>query len=189
MFPVLEEAPRYLHWLSSQGLLGTIHPWCAIVAADLGRRIRWRRCAPTRGAGRLLWMCEQMAPPTQVADVVPDLWLAATGRQHFSPDWSGVGRPANCHLDGPSYRSLLLERTTGYTLEATLEQVKATGPAGAVLATWTGPQYRVTPVQRGEANAGYPEGDGWRGAALFTWRGDYRGTSWLAQYSGFVPVR
>jgi helicase len=38
VYPILEEVPRYLHWLASQGLFGTVHPWCAIVAADLERR-------------------------------------------------------------------------------------------------------------------------------------------------------
>jgi helicase len=55
MYPVLEEAPRYLHWLAYQGLFGTIHPWCATVAADLERRTQWRLLQPPRGVGRLLW--------------------------------------------------------------------------------------------------------------------------------------
>lgn len=40
LFPILEQAPRYLGWLAAQGYLGTIHPWIAIVAADLSRRVR-----------------------------------------------------------------------------------------------------------------------------------------------------
>ncbi|MFI2478073.1 hypothetical protein [Nocardia xishanensis] len=80
MSAVLGEAPRYLHWLSCQGFLATVHPWVAIVAADLSRRIRWRRCQPPRGSGRLLWMCEQMATAAHADDVVPMLWAAATTR-------------------------------------------------------------------------------------------------------------
>jgi helicase len=99
----VEEAPRYLHWLASQGLFGTIHPCWAIVAADLELRVAWRMLQPIRGAGRLLWACEQMATPADAAQVVPQLWRAARARGHASPDWPGTARPTGCRLDAAGY--------------------------------------------------------------------------------------
>src|SRR6202044_2728907 len=107
MYQVLEEAPCYLHWIACQGLFGTIHPWCAIVAADLELRTRWRMLQPRRGAGRLLWACEQMATPAQAAQEVPQLWAAARARGYVSPDWPVGGRPAHCRLDAEGYLSFL----------------------------------------------------------------------------------
>ena len=66
--------------------------------------------------------------------------------------------------------------------------VTARAPAGSVLAVWTGSEYQVTPVKRGSAVARLPGGTpasrrALVGAAVFTWRGDYRATGWLAAYS------
>jgi helicase len=220
MYQVLEEAPRYLHWVASQGLFGTIHPWCAIVAADLELRISWRMLQPPRGAGRLLWACEQMATPAHAAQVVPLLWGAARARGHVSPDWPAGGRPAECRLDEAGYAAFLRDRATGVTFAeaggptgggaggggltggsaggggltggsaegsgpegggaASGGEVRATGPAGAVLTVWTGAAYETVPIRRGVAVAGRP---GVSGAAVFTWRGDYRATGWLSEYS------
>lgn len=183
MYPVLEEAPRYLHWLACQGLFGTIHPWCAIVAADLERRTAWRLLQPPRGAGRLLWACEQMATPAFAAQAVPQLWAAARGRGYTSPDWPVAGRPVHCHLDDAGYLALLRERVTDTTIEIADRKARATGPAGSVLAVWNGPAYQITPIKRGYAVADLPSpGAGESGAAVFTWRGDYQATGWLAEY-------
>jgi helicase len=184
MYPALEEAPRYLHWLASQGLFGTLHPWCAIVAADLERRITWRMLQPPRGAGRLLWACEQMATPAHAPQAVPQLWAAARSQGYTSPDWPVAGRPRQCRLDNAGYLALLRERATATTIEADGRQVRATGPSGSVLAAWTGNAYLVTPMRSGHAVTERPASDtGPPGAAVFTWRGDYRGTGWLAAYS------
>jgi helicase len=93
--PVLEDAQHYLYWIGAQGFLGTMPPWYAIVAADLGRRVRWRRCAPRRGAGRLLWMFEQMATAIYADTAVPDMWQAAGARELTSPDWTTGRRPVH----------------------------------------------------------------------------------------------
>ncbi|MCP2166560.1 helicase [Goodfellowiella coeruleoviolacea] len=184
MYPVLEEAPRYLHWLGCQGLLGTVPPWAAVVAADLGKRVRWRRCQPTRGAGRLLWMCEQMATPAWLDTAVPALWAAATARGVTSPDWSATGQPRHCHLDAAGYAALLRDRATGVVIDQQDDHaVTATGPAGAVLAVWTGRQHALVPLRGGSAVARFPEGSGPTGAAVFTWRGDYLATGWLTEYT------
>ncbi|WP_422647452.1 DEAD/DEAH box helicase [Actinoalloteichus caeruleus] len=188
MYAALEEAPRYLHWLGTQGQLGTVHPWVAIVAADLGRRVRWRRCQPSRGAGRLLWMVEQMATPVHAADGVPPLFRAATARGLTSPDWTSSGMPRNCRLDEADYAALLRDRATRVQVEELGDLVRATGPTGCVLATWAGRAFHLTPLHRGEAESHYPEGPvRHRGAAVFTWRGDYRALGWLADYDGFAP--
>ena len=189
MYQVLEEAPRYLHWLACQGLFGTIHPCWAIVAADLEFRIAWRMLQPPRGAGRLLWACEQMATQADAAQVVPQLWRAARARGHGSPDWPGTARPAGCRLDAAGYLTFLDDRATTAAIEITDGVVTARAPTGSVLAVWTGPEYQVTPVKRGSAVARLPapgSGDpaaGRSGAAVFTWRGDYCATGWLAAYS------
>jgi len=184
MYPVLEEVPRYLHWLASQGLFGTVHPWCAIVAADLERRITWRMLQPARGAGRLLWACEQMATPAHALQAVPQLWAAAQARGYTSPDWPVAGRPQQCHLDSAGYRALLRERATESTIETGGGQVRAAGPTGSVLAVWAGKTYLLTPIRRGHAITGQPSpAAGAPGAAVFTWRGDYRATGWLAAYT------
>jgi helicase len=189
IYQVLEEAPRYLHWLACQGLFGTIHPWWAIVAADLELRITWRMLQPGRGAGRLLWACEQMATPADAAQVVPQLWRAARARGHASPDWPGTARPAGCRLDAAGYLTFLSDRATAAAIEITEGVVTAQAPVGSVLAVWTGSAYTVTPVKRGSAAARLPPGNpgdpaaDQPGAAVFTWRGDYRATGWLAAYS------
>jgi helicase len=189
MYQVLEEAPRYLHWLTCQGLFGTIHPAWAIVAADLELRISWRMLQPPRGSGRLLWACEQMATPAHAAQAVPRLWQAARARGHDSPDWPSPARPGQCLLDDAGYRAFLSDRATGAALETSEGTVTARAPSGSVLAVWAGSAYQVTPVKRGSAVARWPARDpgdpgaASAGAAVFTWRGDYRGTGWLAAYS------
>jgi ATP-dependent DNA helicase len=189
MYQVLEEAPRYLHWLACQGLFGTIHPWWAIVAADLELRIAWRMLQPGRGSGRLLWACEQMATPADAAQVVPQLWRAARARGHASPDWPGTARPEGCRLDAAGYLAFLSDRATTAAIEIADGVVTARAPAGSVLAAWTGSAYHITPIKRGSAVVRLPSRDSGdpgaeqSGAAVFTWRGDYRATGWLAAYS------
>jgi helicase len=189
MYQVLEEMPRYLHWLACQGLFGTIHPCWAIVAADLELRVAWRMLQPPRGSGRLLWACEQMATPADAAQVVPQLWRAARARGHASPDWPGTARPAGCRLDVAQYLAFLSDRATAAAIETTDRTVTARAPAGSVLTVWTGSAYQSTPVKRGSATAGRAapaSGDAaadQSGAAIFTWRNDYRATGWLAAYS------
>jgi helicase len=185
MYPILEEAPRYLHWLACQGLFGTIHPWCAIVAADLGRRVRWRNLQPPLGSGRLLWMCEQMSTTEHLDDVVPQLWSAARAHGHRSPDWTALGRPAHCRLDRVAYATLLRERATDAVIDTRHQHIRAKGPVGSVLAVWGDAQYRTVPIRQGVATAERPADASatMDGAAVFTWRGDYLATGWLAAYA------
>ena len=189
MYQVLEEAPRYLHWLANQGLFGTIHPAWAIAAADLELRISWRMLQPHRGAGRLLWACEQMATPAHATAVVPQLWRAARARGHASPDWPQTARPARCALDQAGYLAFLKDRATEADIEIMDGRATARAPAGSVLSVWNGTAYQVTPVKRGVAVARLPAADrsdpsaGQSGAAIFTWRGDYRATGWLQAYA------
>ncbi|WP_414641610.1 DEAD/DEAH box helicase [Actinocrinis sp.] len=183
MYPILEEAPRILHWLGNQGHLGTVHPWCAIVAADLSRRIRWRRLEPRRGAGRLLWMLEQMADQSRLEHDLPGLWQAALERGHTSPDWPAGRAPTGCVLDDQAYAALLRERTTDCRLSEYPPHAWVTGPAESAV-TWSGPQWRLAPLRHGSAEAAYPNrSTSRRGVAVFTRRGDYRATDWLAAYN------
>jgi helicase len=190
LYQTLEEAPRYLHWLACQGLFGTIHPWCAIVAADLELRMSWRMLQPPRGSGRLLWACEQMATAARTAQGVPQLWKAARARGIGSPDWPRAGgRPTHCQLDDAGYVAFLRDRATDAAIEVGDGEVRAKAPAGSVLAVWSGSAYQVKPVKRGSAVAELPSsasGDrrsAQSGAAVFTWRDDYKATGWLAEYS------
>jgi helicase len=185
MYQVLEVAPRYLHWIASQGLFGTIHPWCAVVAADLELRITWRMLQPARGAGRLLWACEQMATPAHAEKVVPLLWGAARARGHVSPDWPVGRQPAECRLAEAGYLAFLSDRATNVTFTEAGGDIRATGPGGSVLTTWSGNRHEMVPVKRGRAVIRGPVDQvfGKSGAAVFTWRGDYRATGWLAGYT------
>jgi helicase len=189
MYQILEEAPRYLHWIASQARFGTIHPWCAVVAADLELRITWRMLQPPRGSGRLLRACEQMASPPKAAALVPKLWKAARARGHLSPDWTAAGRPADCELDEAEYAEFLKDRATSAAIDVSGNEVRARGPVGSVMAVWTGSSYHVTPLKRGYAAATLPAahpddpGASQSGAAVFSWRDDYLATGWLGAYS------
>ncbi|MFH8368340.1 DEAD/DEAH box helicase [Streptomyces sp. NPDC018031] len=187
MYPVLEDAPRYLHWLGSQGYGGTVHPWVAIVAADLNRRVRWRRCAPPRGSGRLLWMCEQMATGVHADQEVPAMWQAARERGVTGPDWTSRTPPRGCRLDGASYAALLAERVTDGELATGPDGAPVSRSTGRALTAWSGRSHLTVHTRQRETTPAFPppggDGDAERGVALFSWRGDYRATGWLAEYS------
>ncbi|MCE7001163.1 DEAD/DEAH box helicase [Saccharothrix sp. S26] len=186
LHPVYEQAPRFLAWLAAQGVLGTVHPWIAVVAADLDHRVRWRALAPGRGAGRLLWMCEEMATRAHLREVVPDLWRSAVARGVRAPDWPPGRSPAGCVLDHAGYTALLRERTTNHTLAAHADNATVTGGTGASAIAWRG---RTWTAPTTSATIAYPpseEDDNETGVAVFTRRGDYRATGWLAAYTGLT---
>ena len=85
--------------------------------------------------------------------------------------------------------SQVKDRATGAEIEIADGVATARAPAGSVLSVWAGAAYEVTPVRRGVATAPLPapdhrdRGAGQRGAAIFSWRGDYRATGWLQAYS------
>jgi len=174
LFPVLDQAPRHLAWLAAQGFTRTVHPWVAVVAADLARRVRWRRLGPPRGAGRLLWMCEQMAPPPHTDEDVPRLWQAARSRGLTAPDWPQVTPPRGCRLDQSDYAALLRDRTTG----AALTPTSVTGLTSGVLIAWSDHKTVDTTVTE-QATVDHPAATD---AAVFTRRGDYRATGVLAEH-------
>jgi helicase len=178
LFPVLTEAPRYLAWLGAQGFLGTAHPWVAIVAADLSRRIRWRGTGPARGSGRLLWMCEQMATPLHADSTVPGMFAAATRRSVTNPDWTVVTKPTGCRLDDRGYVALLRDRATDVALVERGDLVSVTAPSDVAVLTWTGQAYHRA---RGQEFR-YTDPASCHGTAAFTRRGDYRATGWLMAY-------
>ncbi|WP_260475685.1 DEAD/DEAH box helicase [Streptomyces sp. WAC 06725] len=186
---IYEEAQRYLAWLGAQGPLGTVHPWAAVVAADLAARIRWRELAPRRGAGRLLWICEQMATAPHTARLVPQMWRAARKRGIGAPDWPGRTPPNGCALPAQRYRQLLTERTTGALLTPGPDGVLVRGcPRGAAVRLWDGTTVEAHPAEHAPVELPYPRPApedpeaGHRGAAVFT-RGDRLAAGWLAAYN------
>jgi helicase len=129
-----------------------------------------------------------MADPADLDQALPVMWQAAISRGYTSPDWPPGRPPAGCVLDDRTYQALLRDRATDSRLTEYRPHTWATGgSAGAVVVTWSGSQWRMTPLRRGTAEAPYPDGSGPRGAALFTWRGDYRATGWLSAYTPGQP--
>ncbi|MEU5692388.1 DEAD/DEAH box helicase [Actinosynnema sp. NPDC020468] len=184
LHPVYDQAPRFLSWLAAQGVLGTVHPWIAIVAADLDHRVRWRALAPRRGAGRLLWMCEQLAGRPNLKTLVPTLWHSATSRGVRAPDWPAGRSPAGSTLDHAAYVALLRERTTGATLTAGATEATVVGGPPLTAISWRGKDYTAPTAT---ATVPYPEGaDPDTGLAAFTRRGDYRATGWLTTYTALT---
>ncbi|WP_354596479.1 DEAD/DEAH box helicase [Streptomyces sp. JL1001] len=185
MTGILEEAQRYLAWLGAQGPLGTVHPWVAVVAADLSLRIRWRTLGAGRGAGRLLWMCERMATAPLAPGLVPRLWKAARARGIDAPDWNGTTPPGDCAISRDGYRALLAERVTGTRIALQGEEVRVWAPPGAAIRLWSGAATTLHTSDGEESTLLLPPagpGDGCRGAAVFT-RGDRLASGWLEAYA------
>ncbi|SBU94376.1 helicase [Streptomyces sp. Ncost-T6T-1] len=188
MTGILEEARRYLAWLGAQGPLGTVHPWVAVVAADLSLRIRWRTLGAGRGAGRLLWMCERMATAPLAPGLVPRMWKAARARGIDAPDWNGTTPPGDCAISRDGYRALLAERVTGTRLTLQGEEVRVWAPPGAAIRLWSGAATTLHIADGEETTLLLPPagpagaGDGCRGAAVFT-RGDRLAAGWLEAYA------
>ncbi|MFD4747728.1 DEAD/DEAH box helicase [Streptomyces rubiginosohelvolus] len=185
MTDILEEAQRYLAWLGAQGPLGTVHPWVAVVAADLSLRIRWRTLGAGRGAGRLLWMCERMATAPLAPGLVPRMWKAARARGIDAPDWNGTTPPGDCAISRDGYRALLAERVTGTRLTLQGEEVRVWAPPGAAIRLWSGATTTLHIADGEETTLLLPPagpGDGCRGAAVFT-RGDRLASGWLGTYA------
>ncbi|MFD8599172.1 DEAD/DEAH box helicase [Kitasatospora sp. NPDC059646] len=188
MAPVLDDAQRYLAWLGAQGPLATVHPWTATVAADLAHRIRWRTLAPTRGAGRLLWMCEQMATPAHAQTLVPQMWKAARARGIDAPDWPGTTPPTHCRLAPADYRNLLATRTTGTTITLHTDHARIHAPRGATMIIWNGTAHTRHTSTGTRADLPYPDpvpddpSAGMTGAVAFT-RGDRTAAGWAGTYN------
>ncbi|MFI1312587.1 DEAD/DEAH box helicase [Streptomyces albidoflavus] len=188
MTGLLEEAERYLSWLGAQGQLGTVHPWVAVIAGDLARRIRWRSLEPHRGAGRLLWMCEQMATAPSAPTLVPRLWRAARGRGIAAPDWRSTTPPADCALPADRYRRLLADRASEVRLALEEGVAHVTAPAGATVHLWNGTATALHHAEEGPSCLPLPPASpddpsaGRTGAAVFT-RGDHRASGWLEAYA------
>ncbi|MBB5953640.1 superfamily II DNA/RNA helicase [Saccharothrix tamanrassetensis] len=188
LYPVFEQAPRYLSWLAAQGVLGTVHPWIAIVAADLDHRLRWRHLAPGRGGGRLLWLCEQMATRARAHDLVPEMWRSAVARGVRSPDWPPGRPPAECELDQAGYTALLRERTTTASLTVHDDHATVAGTVAAVAVTWRGKHHSPPTATKATVDLAFPDApdEPDTGVAVFTRRGDYRATGWLSSYDALT---
>ncbi|MFJ4518932.1 DEAD/DEAH box helicase [Streptomyces sp. NPDC088816] len=188
---ILDEAQRYLAWLGAQGPLRTVHPWVAITAADLGQRIRWRSLSAGRGAGRLLWMCEQMAAPARTAHLVPAMWRAAQDRGIDAPDWTSSTPPTGCQLTADAYRLLLAARTTGTEITPVLDGVHIRAPRSVLICLWNGTTTQWTMGTGTRQELRYPRNEGGKaavGAAAFT-RSDRIGAGWLSAYNSTGATR
>ncbi|WP_424185071.1 DEAD/DEAH box helicase [Actinokineospora sp. G85] len=187
LHPVLAEAPRYFAWLAGQGRLGTVHPWIAVAAADLGRRIRWRGTAAPRGAGRLLWICEQMATREHAEHLVPRLYRAARDASLTSPDWPLGAAPELCRLDRADYLALLRERCTGTSVTVNDKgEAVVTKPIGAMVSTWTETDHTLSTTGAAHGQYSFPHPPGAntsRGVTIFTRRGDHYSDGWTADYN------
>lgn len=185
---ILDQAQRYLAWLGAQGALGTVHPWAAVVAADLAERIRWRTLGTGRGAGRLLWMCGRMATPQLAPRLVPRMWRAARDRDVGAPDWTGTTPPRDSALPAERYRVLLKQRATGAVLTPVPGGVRVEAPHGAVITLWDGATTVRYASDGAPARLEYPlpsledSSTGRRRAVVFT-RGDRFAAGWLAAYN------
>ncbi|MFI9814521.1 DEAD/DEAH box helicase [Saccharothrix variisporea] len=187
LHPVFEQAPRFLSWLAAQGVLGTVHPWIAVVAADLDQRVRWRSLTPRRGAGRLLWLCEQMATRARAHDLVPEMWRSAVARGVRSPDWPPGRPPTECELDQAGYTALLRERVTGAVLDVREDRAHVSGTVAAHAVAWRGKEYGPSVSTKATTEVPYPDGeDPDKGIAVFTRRGDYRASGWLSAYAALA---
>jgi hypothetical protein len=187
----MDQAPRYLSWLAAQGVLGTVHPWIAVVAADLDQRVRWRQLAPRRGSGRLLWLCEQMATRARAKDLVPTIWRSAVNSGVRAPDWTPGVPPTGCELDQAGYTALLRDRATSAVVTVRRDDAVLSGIAGAVAVAWRGRDRSPVVITKATTEIDYPltgqgqpgvDTDGDIGLAVFTRRGDYRASGWLAAY-------
>ncbi|WP_368666641.1 DEAD/DEAH box helicase [Kitasatospora sp. MBT63] len=193
MAPVLDEARRYLAWLGAQGPLATVHPWIALTAADLAHRVRWRTLAPSRGAGRLLWMCEQMATPVHAHALVPGMWQAARARGIDSPDWPGTTPPASCRLTPADYLTLLNSRATGTEITLHPDHARVRAPRGATVVTWNGSALARHTSTGGTTEVRCPAprdadpSSGRTGAAVFT-RADRTTAGWPDAYNAAPPA-
>ncbi|MGW8452449.1 DEAD/DEAH box helicase [Streptomyces niveus] len=190
MYPIFAEAERYLYWLGVQGPLNSSHPWTAIVAADLSRRIRWRRIAPPRGSGRLLWILENMATSPKAHTLVPQIWEKARKMNISSPDWSSGGRPEECQLSDERYQALLRERTTGSRVTRRGDEATWWAPMGHTVTMWSGAYFEGMVSDGEEHTTAFISEDttmpdsNEQGLAVFSRRGDGMATGWLSAYSG-----
>ncbi|MFJ1796641.1 DEAD/DEAH box helicase [Kitasatospora griseola] len=144
--------------------------------------------APTRGAGRLLWVCEQIATPAHTPTIVPAMWKAARTRGIDAPDWPGTTPPTRCRLAPADYRTLLTIRTTGTTITLHPDHATVHAPRGATAITWNGTTRTRHTTTGSPTDLSYPPpapddpSAGRTGAAVFT-RGDRSGVGWMKAYS------
>ncbi|MEY9849497.1 hypothetical protein ABH940_006606 [Streptacidiphilus sp. BW17] len=138
-------------------------------------------------------MCEQMATSVYAEERVPAMWVAARKRNLSSPDWLSRTPPRGCQLDHLSYARLLRERVARDELTNNAGGIAVGGSRSRVLSTWSGDTYRAEGSRPAEELRDHLEnsagglGAGQRGVALFSWRGDYRATGRLDDYSCAAP--
>lgn len=176
--PALYDSPRYLAWLAAIGPLKAVPSWASVVAFDLGHRVKWHKAAPRRGAGRLLWLCEKMAPAQKADKQVPEMYRWAAEEGVTSPDdWKPEEPPP-----GTSQAALTaaLRDRIGVAVDGDAVTMNGTG---SMYEPDTDPATGKTTWQRISTKKGHGSTKGGTIAA-FSAKGDCRGTGWLAKFAG-----
>lgn len=156
----LNESPRYLAWISAQGPMGTIPPWTAIVARDLGQRVKYFEAAPARGDGARLEEVEKRYPANQRLREVPKNFLSGAPLSGKSPraQIKKEGRVAKIGITGA-------ESFSAYALHQPMQGK---------------PEWRRVSISNGSGGATV-EGSGT--IAAFDNKGRMFGTGWLAAFT------
>lgn len=156
----LNESPRYLAWLSAQGPMGTIPPWTAIVARDLGQRVKYFEAAPARGDGLRLEEEEKRYPANQRAREVPKSFMTGALLPTKAPRTSvkKEGRVAKIAIDGA-------ESFSAYALHTPMQGK---------------PEWRRVSISNGSGHATV-EGSGI--IAGFDSKGRMFGSGWLSAFT------
>jgi replicative superfamily II helicase len=161
-FPVAEmvdlcsELPRYLSWIGALGT-ATMLGWLVPVASDLAARVEWRKCGPTRGAGRLLRHLFEMLPVDARRREMPELYRRALRRGKRSPN-DIVEKPVSQQMTDAQWEGLAA-RTVQVSISDVVVHdselvVTATGSTGQGLVVVVAANAGRTPTTVRAANWG-----------------------------------
>lgn len=157
----IQETPRYFAWMAAQGPMGTIPPWAAMVARDLGQRTKWFELAPERGDGALLASIEKMIPAPQHSKQVPAQFI------------SGMAVPGQ--------RPTVKVKKEGHVAEIRLTNATAFSVFALHQPMKGKPEWRKVVHTKG---IGGTRVDGGGAVAAFDGKGRMIGSGWLAPFSG-----
>ncbi|MFN3601662.1 MAG: DEAD/DEAH box helicase [Dietzia sp.] len=178
----IEQLPRYLSWVAALGYLQAA-TWAPAVAGDLARRLTWWQLSPhpERGAGRLLWMLEELLDPENRRLRMQDLWSRARRAGFLSPDGL-TARPRAVDATAEEFTQLLGHRADFTFLEPDglrLSINTRTADARLTAVSSTGNRRAMTTAQPPTGSLELPlptasrEGDLAADLFLYTQRGDF----------------
>ncbi|BDZ52511.1 hypothetical protein GCM10025867_47520 (plasmid) [Frondihabitans sucicola] len=155
----LDSSPRYLAWIAAQGMLGTIPTWSSVVAADLGKRVRWHNLSPDRGDGRALRLAEDEA-----------------GRKNPEPKMKAL---FDKHRGDPAPTLRVKHSAKGRDLSVRVE-----APANSAVFVLDQPARKDPSWRRSRVDQTLSvEGKGEPVAAAFMKNGDVAATGWLSAFT------